>query len=57
MMPSSNIVLLGEKCVMKKWSPTHRQRQPVEMPCCQRSDNLPVRLDVATKKKPTDLAF
>jgi hypothetical protein len=39
------IVLLGVGCVMKKWSTTHRQ--PIGVPCCQRSPTTP---DVVTKK-------
>ena len=32
-------MLLGVRCVMKKWSTTHRQ--PIGVPCCQRSDSHP----------------
>jgi hypothetical protein len=44
-------MLLGGRCVMMTWSPTHLQ--PVGVPCCQRSYTP----DVATKKISMDMLF
>jgi hypothetical protein len=45
-------MLLGARCVMKKWSTTHRQ--PIGVPCCQRSSTTP---DVVTNKNSTYMLF
>jgi hypothetical protein len=45
-------MLLGVRCVTKKWSATHLQ--PIGVPCCQRS---PTTSDVATNKNSTDMLF
>jgi hypothetical protein len=45
-------MLLGVRCVRKKWSTTHLQ--PIGGPCCQRSSATP---DVAAKKISMDMLF
>jgi hypothetical protein len=45
-------MLLGVRCVMKKWSATNLQ--PIGVPCCQCSPTTP---DVATNKNSTYMWF